>query len=147
MAYISQTDLLDELGENVLVQLTDNDGDDQVDPVRIAKAIQYAKGVFDTYARNRYPIPVPSTEMVKAINLDLAVFHLYKSRTSIPEGIYKVKEEAKKDAIKLLSDISTGKAALDVPTAEETFDNPGTPSKVLTNKSNTKFSDEKLQGF
>ncbi len=147
MAYITEQDLLDELGEDVLIELTDSDGSGEIDPVRVNKSIQYATGVFETYIRNRYPLPVPATEMVKAINLDLAVFHLYKSRTSIPEGVYEVKENAKKDAVKLLMDISSGKAALDVPAAEETESNPGTPSQVLTNKNRTKFSDEKLSGF
>lgn len=138
---------MDEVGEYELVNLTDNDGDGEINAARVNKAIQSAQGIFDSYIRNRYPIPVPVTQMVKAINLDLAVFHLYKSRSSLPEGVYKVRENAKNEAMKLLNDISKGNAALDVPAAEETIDNPGTPSKVLTNKKNTKFSDEKLSGF
>lgn len=147
MAYLAIQDLLDELGEDILIQLTDNVGNGEIDEDRVEKAIQYAQGVFDAYARSRYSIPVPATPMVKSINLDLAVFHLYKSRTSIPEGIYKVKVDAKDDAIKLLTAINKGNAALDVPAVEETKENPKTSDTILTNKKNSTFNDTNLSGY
>lgn len=147
MPYIEEQDLLDELGENTLAQLTDDEGTGEIGETRVLKAIESAKGIFDSYARTRYPLPVPVTAMVKAINLDLAIFHLYKSRTSIPEGVYKVRENAYKDALQLLKDIGSGKAGLDVPAAEETIETPGSPDKILTNASKQMFSDDKMKGF
>lgn len=146
MTYITKQDLLDELGEHLLVQLADN-GEGEVDDDRINKVINKAQGVFDSYVRTRYAIPVPATEMVKAKNLDLAIFELYKSRVDVTEGIYTVKKEAKDDAIKLLTAISQGKAALDVPVAEETIETPSSPDEILTNSKKSKFSDTNLQGF
>ena len=147
MSYLVSQDLIDELGENTLVQLTDDDGTGEIGETRVLKAIESAKGVFDSYARTRYSLPVLATPMVKAINLDLAIFHLYKSRTSIPEGIYKVRENAYKDALQLLKDIGSGKAALDVPATEETIETPATSDKILTNASKAKFTDDTLKGF
>lgn len=147
MAYIELQDLLDELGEDVLVQLTDNSGTGNVDVARVAKAIEHAQGVFDAYIRARYSIPVPSTPMVKTLNLDLAVFHLMKSRSTMKEGVFEIKKIANDDAIKLLTAINQGKAALDVPAAEETKENPATSDKILTNKTSAKFTDSKLSGF
>lgn len=147
MAYLELQDLLDELGEKVLVQLTNNVGTEEVDVARVAKAIEYAQGVVDAYARARYSLPLPKTAMVKAINLDLAVFHLVKSRSSMKEGIFDVKKVANDEAIKLLTAINQGRAALDVPADEETIENPKTSDQILTNAKNSKFTDAKLSGF
>lgn len=142
---MTEQDLIDELGEQTLVQLTDDAGTDEINESRISKAIEFARGTFDSYARSRYSLPVPATPMVKSLNLDLAVFHLYKSRTSLAEGIYTVKKNAADDALKILKDIAAGKAALDVPAGEETTENPQTPDRVLTNASKTKFTDDRLK--
>lgn len=147
MSYIEIQDLLDELGEDKLVQLTDDEGTGEVGETRALKAIESAKGTFDAYARSRYALPVPATPMVKSLNLDLAIFHLFKSRTSVAEGVYTVRENSYKAALKLLMDISQGKAALDVPAAEETKENPLTTDKVLTNSAKTKFNDTTLKSF
>lgn len=146
MAYITKQDLLDELGEYLLIQLTDNNGTGEIDEAKITTAIQHAQGVADAYLRGRYSLPVPATAMVKTINVDIAVFHLYK-RSEIDEGGYKVRKNANDDAIKLLTAINQGKAGLDVPALEETIANPATSDKILTNKSNAIFTDSKLSGF
>lgn len=147
MAYIELQDLLDELGESKLVQLTDNDDSGEIDETKALKAIQYAEGVFDAYLRSRYTVPVPSTVMVKAINLDLAVFHLFKGRASDTEGVYKVKKDAHDAAVKLLIAIGQGKAALDVPAGEETASTPASSDHILTNASRSKFTDQALKDF
>ena len=148
MAYLELQDLLDELGEDKLVQLSDNDDIGEVNEARVNKAIQHAQGVFDAYARARYSIPVPSTPMVKTLNLDIAVFHLFKSRsTATKDNVYEVRKNANDDAIKLLTAINQGKAALDIPAAEETITNPATSDRILTNAGKSKFSDEKLSGW
>lgn len=147
MAYLELQDLLDELGEDVLVQLTDNSGTGEVDVARVEKAIEYAKGVFDAHARTRYSIPVPVTPVVKSLNLDLAVFHLMKSRSTLKEGVFEIKKIANDDAVKLLLNIANGKTALDVPANEETIENPATSDQILTNASKSKFTDSKLSSF
>jgi phage gp36-like protein len=149
VAYIGTQDLIDELGEGTLVQLTDDGTGEEptINEARVLKAIESAQGIFDSYARSRYSLPVPVTTMVKSLNLDLAIFHLYKSRTSIAKGVYDVRRAAYEDAMKLLKAISAGQAGLDVPAAEETKTNPATPDRVLTNAGNAKFTDDKLKGF
>jgi phage gp36-like protein len=147
MGYLVTQDMIDELGESTLIQLTDDAGTDEINDARIQKAIEFARGTFDSYARSRYSLPVPATPMVKSLNLDLAVFHLYKSRTSIAEGVYTVKKNAADEALKLLKDIATGKAALDVPAADETDDLPANSDRILSNVGRTKFSDDRLKSF
>ena len=155
MSYISLEDLKDELGAEKLLELADDSGDgsleDEAVVKRIGKAIGYAVGTFDSYARQRYAVPVPVTEKVKATCLDLSVFHLYKSRATnaTREGVYAVKKDAHDQAMKFLEAIGAGKAALDVPTAEETVINPASPDEVLrgSSQSNVVFSDKKLSGY
>lgn len=145
--YLELQDLIDELGEETLVQLTDDEGTGEINETRVLKAIEFAKGTFDAYARSRYSLPVPATPFVKAANLDIAVFHFYKSRMQSADGIYKVRENAYKEAMQLLKDIQTGKAGLDVPAVEETVTNPATSDEILTNAGRQKFTDDALKGF
>lgn len=149
MSYITQQDLEDELGRKKLIQLTAEEGSGEIGEQRVNKAIGYAVGTFESYARTRYSLPVPVTEKVKATCIDLAVFHLFKSRSTETEGAYKVKKDAHDAAIRWLGDIHAGKAGLDVPSVEETVANPASPDEVLRGSSKTPvvFSDEKLSGF
>lgn len=147
MSYIEQQDLVDELGEDKLIQLTDNTRSRVVDTARVAKAISYAVGTFEAYARTRYTLPVPATEKVKSLCLDLAVFNLIKGRATYDEGVYKVRRDAHDDAMKFLQALQSGKAALDVPAAQETATLPASPDRVLRGNSNTVFTDGKLSTY
>jgi phage gp36-like protein len=147
MSYINLQDLKDELGEGLLVQLSDNDGTGEIDTKRIDKAINAAEGEFNSYIRDRYTLPVPATQMVKTLILDMTVYHLYKRRVSVDEGVWKVQETVYKNALKLLENINKGKAALDIPASEETITNPTSGDTILTNKLASKFTDSKLSGF
>lgn len=145
--YITLQDLSDELGEDILVQLTDDSGTGEINEAVVNKAIAAAEGTFEAYVRTRYSLPVPATQMVKTRCVNLAVYELYRKRASFDDGVFKVKKTAYDETISLLRDIQCGKAALDVPAAEETIENPATGDKVLTNAAKSKFSDTKLSGF
>jgi phage gp36-like protein len=147
VSYITAQDLLDELGEAKLIQLTDDTRSGLINAARVDKAIQYGVGIFESYIRTRYALPVPATQMVKATCLDLAVFHLYKSRATEAEGVYRVRKDAHDNAIKFLQSVQAGKAALDVPAAEETTTNPANPDRVLRGNSNPVFTSDKLKSF
>ena len=147
--YIAQQQLEDELGLDRLIQLTDEVGTGEVGTQRVERAISYAVGTFDSYARTRYTIPVPVTEKVISTCVDLAVFHLLKGRATIDDGVYKVRKDAHDQALSFLKDIASGKAGLDVPSAEETVDTPASPDEVLRGSSATPevFSTDKLTSF
>lgn len=155
MSYIVKQDLIDELGEAKLLELSDDAGiadlDDPAVVARIDRAIAYAEGTFNSYARNRYTIPVLATVVVKGKCIDLAVFHFYKSRatSATKEGVYGVKKDAHDAALIWLKDLAMGKAAIDVPSSEETTVNPASPDEVLRGSSKTPvvFSDDKLKSY
>lgn len=152
MSYITKQDLIDELGEDKLLQLVDNSGAGDINSAaasaRIQQSIDDAVGTFEAYARTRYTLPVPLTAKVKSICLKIAVFSLYEGRSSNDEGIYKVKENAYKNAIKFLEAVQSGKAALDVAAAQETEASPASPDEVLRGSSRrSPFGDDKLTNF
>jgi len=147
MSYITLQDLSDELGEETLAKLSGDPDGETVDEARIQSVIENATGVFEGYIRSRYSLPVTTTPLVKQLVKKIAIFELYERWTTIDEGIYKIRRNAYNDAIAQLKDIAAGRAALDVPAAEETKTYPGTSDRILTNASKAKFTDDKLKSF
>lgn len=84
MAYCSIADLIDDQGERVLVQLTD----DNNPPVAINQAkclavIDDASEIIDGRLRGRYsnlPIPEPVPAMIRSMCVDIAIYKLYSRR-------------------------------------------------------------------
>jgi phage gp36-like protein len=147
VTYITLEDLSKKLGEYNLVQLTDNSNSGEIDEDVVNDAIKYAQGVFDGYVRLRYELPVPTTPLVRSLNISIAIFNLIENRASLDEGTYKIRENAYKNAIGILKNIGEGKAALDVPAVEETVENPKSSDVILTNAAKSKFSDDRLKSF
>jgi phage gp36-like protein len=153
--YINQEDIETRIDRAKLLQLTDDAraglvaGDlPEAAKVVVASIITEAEGTFDSYARTRYTLPVPVTQKVKSVCLDIAVFTLRGRRATLKDGIFEVSEKAYDKAIKFLEALSSGKAALDVPAAEETKENPASPDSILSGPSRpATFSDDKLGGF
>jgi phage gp36-like protein len=149
--YITQADILKRIDHRKLVQLTDDAippaGEVDVDVVN--EAISEAEGTFETYARAAgYALPVPATQKVKAVCLDIAVFQLFQRRATLKDGIFELKEKAYDKAIAYLKDVASRKAALDVPAAEETVSAPATADPVLSGPAKqSMFSDNNLKGF
>lgn len=150
MSYITQQDIEDEFAQDSkkLIELT-NEGRNatEVNPMPIARAIASACSLIDSYARTRYPLPLPATPMVRSLAVDIVVYRLFRNRASSDEGVYKPKRDAYDDAIKLLKSINKGEAALDIPAAEETATNPGSPDRILKGNTKPVFTDENLGGY
>lgn len=148
MSYITLEDLEKRVGAQKLIELTNDDVDaTEPSPDVVAEAIDYACGTFDSYARVRYTLPVPTTPLVKTRCLDLAVYALFRRQATFDEGVFKVKKTAHDEAIAFLKDIQAGRAALDIPAIQETIENPASPDRILTNATKSKFTDRKLSGF
>lgn len=147
--YIRQSDLEAELGADKLLQLTDPEGTGEVDASRVARAISFAEGTFDSYARTRYTLPVPTTEKVKSVCVDLAVYNLKRSRASTQEAMDNLKKSLYDPNIAFLKSVSKGEAALDIPAAAETEALPASPDKIMRGSAQRRavFDDEKLGGY
>ncbi len=148
MIYITQEDLLKRIDEAKLIELTCDDDSEEININVVAEAIADAEGIFESYVRTRYSLPVAATPMVKKSCLNIAIYTLFQRRaTFADDGVLKVKENAYKETMTLLKDIAAGKAALDIPASEETTENPATSDEILTNAAKSKFSDDALKGF
>lgn len=148
MAYITQTDIEKRIEHAKLVQLTDDNRTGQVDVDVVAAIISEAEGTFDSYARTRYALPVPVTQKVKSVCLDLAVYLFHGRRATTKDGVLEVKKQSYDNAIKFLEALSAGKAAIDVPAAEETVEKPAAGDRVLSGPATpATFSDGNLKGF
>jgi len=108
-SYITSADLATRLESAVLIALTDDANEGEVNAAVEEQAIAEAEGEFNSYASARYGIPVSPVEaMVKKICLDLAVKNLYARRGRIPEDV----RADHKEAVDWLSKLATGKVVL-----------------------------------
>lgn len=93
MAYSVKADIIDQLPEKRLAQLTDDDpvGAPAVDDDVVDAMIEKADNQINTYLRgkNILPIDTAETPRVKDWSVGLAIFNLYKRRVDleIPEPV------------------------------------------------------------
>ncbi len=123
--------MLEELGEDRLLQLTDDDRTGAINTRVVEAACESATATFESYARTRYSLPVPATFLVKKICRQLARYELELRRATSEEKIISLQKSYYTPNLNLLKDIQAGKAALDIPAATETAIHPASPDKVL----------------
>lgn len=134
MAYSTQSDLEKQLPKELLVQLTDDDGDGVIDSGIVPDAIQKADDEINAYAATRYTVPfAPVPPLVRALSVDLAIWGLYARRGRENETVTKRYDRA----VQLLRDLAAGKASLG--------ETPG-PAESETGlpESTTTVSDERI---
>lgn len=141
MAYATQADLVPRrLTSQELVELTNDAGGATVDETTVANILAEASGTVDSYCRLRYTVPLQNSEQVKALTLDIALYHLFLRRRRIPEEI----RLAYDNAIAFLKDVAAGRAGLDQPTGAAAQASGGEVKKTEVEE---KFSDDNLDGY
>lgn len=140
MPYCTQADLLNQLTQAELVQLTDDAGTGEVDSDKVDAAIAAASATIDAYAGARYTLPLESSEKVKQLCMDLAVYELEKRRRRLREATVAARDAA----LSFLRDLARGQAVLDQPAGA-----PAQASEADVKKAEQPrtFSDENLEGF
>jgi phage gp36-like protein len=115
MSYIVQADLLGQISEPQLTQLTDDAGSGVIDDVKVAQAITDAEAEINGYVATRYstPIAAPVPDLIKKLAIDISVYNLWRRRQKIPELI----RTAYEDAVKKLEAIAKGTITLGVDPA------------------------------
>ena len=116
MAYCTQADLLEQISEDDLIQLTDDSDAGIVDVSMVTRTIADADAEIDSYCGTKYDVPFSTTPvMVRKVSVDIAIYNLYARRRGAPDD----RKERYDDAIAFLKDVSKGIAALggDAPTA------------------------------
>ena len=133
MAYSTQSDILEQLDEDVLIQLTDDNDAGVVDDDAVTRAIADADSEIDSYCGAHYEVPfsdVPA--MVRKLSVDISIYNLYARRKGAPED----RKQRYDSAIRFLRDISTGKASLGSAAPDDSDGGP----EATTVKSDRKFS-------
>jgi phage gp36-like protein len=116
MAYSTQTDLLNRMTQQELIELTDDDNVGEVDAAKVTAAIAAAAAVIDAYAGSRYTLPLAGSQQVKSLSIDLAIYELEKRRRRVREETLSARDAA----LAMLRDIARGRATLQQPTAPQT---------------------------
>ncbi len=143
MPYGTNQDLIDSVGLDTLVQLTDDERTGSLNQARIDKAGRDADATINSYIGVRYGLPLeaPFPDKIVELWVDITVWNLYSRRPHIemPETV-----KANHDlAISFLKDIASGKASLGIaPRAIDT--STARASKTVDDRI---FKSEKLDNF
>lgn len=140
MSYATQQDLIDRFGERELIELTDRAEPPAgtIDANVVAKALADADALVNSYIGRRYKVPIAEVpDVIRRAAADIARYYLFDDRPT--EAVRRAYE----DTVKFLSDISNGKAVLDVAGAEP----EGAPSGIVTNEPVRTFTPDSLWDY
>lgn len=140
MPYCTQSDLLNQLTQAELVQLTDDDATGAVDTAKVDAALNAASATIDAYAGARYTLPLQSSEKIKQLCIDLAIYELEKRRRRLRDATVAARDAA----FAFLRDLARGRAVLDQPAGAPAQQSEADIKKTQQDRT---FSDEKLEGF
>ena len=107
MDYCTIEDIETHTSTPTLIQLTSDDGQEEVDRVVAQEAILYSSTLIDGYLRGRYTLPLDTHfPLLRILAIDLCIYRLYtrRMRNEMPEVI----ENNYKNAIATLRDIQKG---------------------------------------
>ena len=114
MNYCTHDDILKEISESKLVELT-SDGD-TVDWGVVDQAIEDASNLIDSYIGQRYSLPLGSIpQVLRKVCVDIAIYEIYAKRLNEAPG-YDFEDmpvvKRYKDAMQWLKDVVAGKAGI-----------------------------------
>lgn len=138
--YIVKADILKQITDADLIELTDDNNTGLVDDAIVDGAIINAEGEVDGYLAKRYATPVnPIPDIVKAFTVDVAIHRIYGRRQGAPEDI----EKRYSNAIRFFRDVSKGVVTLGVKVPEP--ENSG--SQVDIQSDDRIFDRESMNGY
>lgn len=113
--YCSVQDIIEDLTENVVAQLSNDDDPSMVNHNIVNKYISEASQIIDGFLRSRYELPLHNEHAIlKKVCIDLVKYELYKRRGKVYEDVLNLY----KDGISVLEKIQKGMITLDEGTAE-----------------------------
>ncbi len=108
MAYCTQEDLLKMIPPEELAELTAEAGDTP-DPQVVEEAISRGQAEIDAYLGTVYAVPLSQVPpLIKALAVDLAIFHLYLRRSVAPP----VRRQKYEAAVAFLKEVAAGQAVV-----------------------------------
>lgn len=138
--YIVKADILKQITEADLIELTDDDNTGSVNDSIVDGAIIDSEGLVDGYLASRYTTPLSTVpNIIKAFTVDVAIYRIYGRREGAPEDV----EKRYNDARQFLKDVSKGVVTLGVKVPAP--ENSG--SQVDIKSDDRIFNRENLNGF
>lgn len=146
--YCAVEDIETQLSTPTLIQLSSDDGQDEIDRTVVDEAILYSSTLIDGYLRGRYTLPLNTHfPLLRILCIDLSTYRLYSRRlfNEMPEVI----ADAYKNAIATLRDIQKGIISLQAESEETQETASFNPDEYRTNKdeSDRLFGKRKLSEY
>ena len=138
MSYVTQQHLIDRVGEDSLISLTDRAATGSIDTAVLNRVIGDTDALIDGFVKKRYALPLATVPpLLTGLAADIALYLLHNF--SAPDDVRRRYD----DALARLKDISDGRIALDVggdaPAAEPSLAEFTGPDRV--------FSRDKMTGW
>jgi len=143
MAYSTKPDILNQIDEAKLIQLTDDERMGAVNDSRVARAIADADEEIDGYVGSRHPVPLaPVPAIIRKFSVDIAIYNLYRRRDQVPE----TRGKAYENAISFLKQVALGKISLGASDPEGNPPASDAPELASDNPVRT-FTRDSMSGF
>jgi phage gp36-like protein len=113
MTYATQQDLIDRIGEDELIQLTDRNNTNSINSSVVGRALADADAEINSYVVARYALPLPEVPAI-LVRLACDIAHYQLSGNRVGEAVRTRYE----DAVKYLKSLSKGEAQLGVASGE-----------------------------
>ena len=119
MPYSTQSDILKEISEDSIIQLTDDESVGIINTARVTAAIAKADAIIDSYCGQVETVPFTTVPaIIKQHSITIAIYFLYSRRSALSELI----KTNYDNAILHLKDIAKGIAVVGATTDGEYAD-------------------------
>jgi phage gp36-like protein len=141
MSYCTQDDLLEQISEAELIELTDDAGSGEVDADVVTRAIADADATIDAHCQGRYSVPLsPVPAMIRAVSVDMAIYNLLSRKN---EEVPKSRDDRNRNAIRFLERVADGKIQLGASTPAQA----NTEHSVSIDSGSRIFTRDKMRGY
>jgi len=141
MSYCTQDDLLEQISEAELIELTDDAGSGEVDADVVTRAIADADATIDAHCQGRYSVPLsPVPAMIRAVSVDMTIYNLLSRKN---EEVPKSRDDRNRNAIRFLERVADGKIQLGASTPAQA----NTEHSVNIESGTRIFTRDKMSGY
>ena len=111
MAYSTLADILEQIGEATLIDLTDDTMSGKINVAVVARAVEGADALINGFCQGRYNLPfLPVPKLARSFSVDLALFNLYSRRPHLE--VPSVIQHRHSEALAYLRRVQTGEAPM-----------------------------------
>lgn len=144
MAYCTEADLLLVMSNDLLVAMTDTEGEDVVNADVLARAIADADAEINYYLAGLFDIPIsPVPDIVRSFAVNITIYKLSITSSGGAKDDQKMRYE---QIIQKLQDISAGKIRLSAIDQSGSL-TPATSSNVRYYSGTRVFTESTLSGY